>query len=98
MVQLPVPLCLVGDGPRASAKSANLSPRRGMKMRAAIYARVSSERKEKEHTVGSQLEALRNYAAQHGMNSDEESTDEEYSGARLDGQDVGGQGDVEDAR
>ena len=32
-------------------------------MRAAIYARVSSERQEKEHTVGSQLEALRAYAA-----------------------------------
>jgi DNA invertase Pin-like site-specific DNA recombinase len=33
-------------------------------MRVAIYARVSSERQEKEHTIGSQLEALRNYAAQ----------------------------------
>ena len=53
-------------------------------MRAAIYARVSSERQEKEHTVGSQLEALRNYAAQHGMNIVEEFTDEGYSGARLD--------------
>jgi site-specific DNA recombinase len=55
-----------------------------MKMRAAIYARVSSEKQEKEHTVGSQLEALRNYAAQHGMNIVEEFTDEGYSGARLD--------------
>jgi len=53
-------------------------------MRAAIYARVSSEKQEKEHTIGSQLEALRNYAAQHGMNIVEEFTDEGYSGARLD--------------
>jgi site-specific DNA recombinase len=55
-----------------------------MKMRAAIYARVSSEKQEKEHTIGSQLEALRNYAAQHGMNIVEEFTDEGFSGARLD--------------
>jgi site-specific DNA recombinase len=55
-----------------------------MNMRAAIYARVSSEKQEKEHTIGSQLEALRNYAAQHGMNIVEEFTDEGYSGARLD--------------
>src|SRR5487761_219716 len=55
-----------------------------MKMRAAIYARVSSERQEKEHTIGSQLEALRNYAAQNGMEIVEEFTDEGYSGARLD--------------
>jgi site-specific DNA recombinase len=53
-------------------------------MRAAIYARVSSERQEKEHTIGSQLEALRNYANQHGMEIVEEFTDEGYSGARLD--------------
>ena len=43
-------------------------------MRVAIYARVSSERQEKEHTIGSQLEALRNYAAQHRMNIVEEFT------------------------
>ena len=53
-------------------------------MRTALYARVSSERQEKEHTIGSQVEALRNYAAQHGMNIVEEFTDEGYSGARLD--------------
>jgi site-specific DNA recombinase len=53
-------------------------------MRAAIYARVSSERQEKEHTIGSQLEVLRNYAAQNGMEIIEEFTDEGYSGARLD--------------
>jgi site-specific DNA recombinase len=53
-------------------------------MRAAIYARVSSERQEKEHTVGSQLEALRAYAAKNGMEIVEEFIDEGYSGARLD--------------
>jgi site-specific DNA recombinase len=53
-------------------------------MRTALYARVSSERQEKEHTIGSQLEALRNYAAQNGMEIVEEFTDEGYSGARLD--------------
>src|SRR6516225_8376652 len=53
-------------------------------MRVAMYARVSSERQEKEHTIGSQLEALRNYAAQNGMEIVEEFTDEGYSGARLD--------------
>ena len=53
-------------------------------MRTALYARVSSERQEKEHTIGSQLETLRNYAAQNGMEIVEEFTDEGYSGARLD--------------
>src|SRR5215471_13492464 len=53
-------------------------------MRAAIYARVSSERQEKEHTIGSQVEALRAYAAKNGMEVIEEFTDEGYSGARLD--------------
>ena len=53
-------------------------------MRAAIYARVSSERQEKEHTIGSQLEALRGYSADNGMEIVEEFTDEGYSGARLD--------------
>src|SRR6059036_497811 len=53
-------------------------------MRTAIYARVSSERQEKEHTIGSQLEALRAYAAKNGMEVVEEFTDEGYSGARLD--------------
>src|SRR2546422_3347999 len=53
-------------------------------MRVAIYARVSSQRQEKEHTIGSQLEALRVYAAKNGMEVVEEFTDEGYSGARLD--------------
>jgi DNA invertase Pin-like site-specific DNA recombinase len=45
-------------------------------MRAALYARVSSERQEKEHSIGSQLAALREYAAKNGMEIVEESTDE----------------------
>src|SRR5438876_11709205 len=53
-------------------------------MRVAIYARVSSQRQEKEHTIGSQLDALRAYAAKNGMDIVEEFTDEGYSGARLD--------------
>lgn len=53
-------------------------------MRAAIYARVSSERQEKEHTIGSQLEALRAYAAKNALPIVEEFSDEGYSGARLD--------------
>jgi site-specific DNA recombinase len=53
-------------------------------MRTALYARVSSERQEKEHTIGSQVEALRAYAIKHGMAIVEEFTDEGYSGARLD--------------
>src|SRR6266566_4203905 len=55
-----------------------------MKMRAAIYARVSTETQEKEHTIGSQLEALRAYAVEHEMQVIEEFTDEGFSGARLD--------------
>src|SRR5260370_1849602 len=53
-------------------------------MRAAIYARVWSEKEGKEHTGGSQREALREYARQHEMQVIEEFTDEGYSGARLD--------------
>ena len=36
-------------------------------MRAAIYGRVSTDKQEKEHTIGSQLEALRAYAAKNQM-------------------------------
>ena len=53
-------------------------------MRVALYARVSSERQEKEHTIGSQLEALRNYSAHNGMEIVQEFTDEGHSGVRLD--------------
>src|SRR5438132_12980014 len=53
-------------------------------MRVAIYACVSREGQEKENTIGSQLDALRTYAAKNGMEIVEEFTDEGYSGARLD--------------
>jgi len=53
-------------------------------MRTAIYARVSSERQERERTIGSQLEALRAYAAENQLSVKGEFADEGYSGARLD--------------
>ena len=53
-------------------------------MRTALYARVSSQRQEKEQTIGSQLEALRRYASDNGLELVEEFTDDGYSGARLD--------------
>ena len=53
-------------------------------MRAAIYGRVSTDKQEKEHTIGSQLEALRAYAAKNQMEIVGEFADEGYSGARLD--------------
>ena len=53
-------------------------------MRTALYARVSSQRQEKEQTIGSQLEALRRYASDNSLELIEEFTDDGYSGARLD--------------
>jgi len=53
-------------------------------MRTALYARVSSQRQEKEKTIGSQLDALRRYASDNALELVEEFTDEGYSGARLD--------------
>jgi site-specific DNA recombinase len=53
-------------------------------MRTALYARVSSERQEKEQTIGSQLEALRSYASDNGLELVEEFIDDGYCGARLD--------------
>ncbi|MCP3882929.1 MAG: recombinase family protein, partial [Sulfitobacter sp.] len=53
-------------------------------MRTALYARVSSERQEKEQTIGSQLEALRRYASDNGLELVEEFIDDGYCGARLD--------------
>lgn len=52
-------------------------------MRAAIYARVSTELQEKEATIQSQLEALRQYAKEHGHIIVQEFTDEGYSGTTL---------------
>ena len=53
-------------------------------MRAAIYARVSSERQEKEQTIGSHLDALRRYASENSLELVEEFIDDGYCGARLD--------------
>jgi site-specific DNA recombinase len=55
-------------------------------MRAAIYARVSTERQERQQTIDSQLAALSTWAEQagHGLMAEHVFRDEGYSGARLD--------------
>jgi len=53
-------------------------------VRAAIYARVSTERQEKDQTVNSQLEALRDYARKNAYPIIDEYIDEGYSGELLD--------------
>ena len=55
-------------------------------MRAAIYARVSTEKQGRDQTIDSQLEALRGWAAAHGHELKDEHVfiDEGYSGSRLD--------------
>ncbi len=55
-------------------------------MRAAIYARVSTERQERQQTIDSQLSALRVWAEAggHELNDRHVFRDEGYSGARLD--------------
>ncbi len=55
-------------------------------MKAAIYARVSTDKQGRDQTVDSQLEALRRWAAAHGHELKDEHAyiDEGYSGARLD--------------
>ena len=55
-------------------------------MRAAIYARVSTERQERQQTIDSQLSALRAWAEAGGyeLNDRHVFRDEGYSGARLD--------------
>ena len=55
-------------------------------MKAAIYARVSTEKQGREQTVDSQLDALRRWATAHGHELKENHVyiDEGYSGARLD--------------
>ena len=52
-------------------------------MQVAIYARVSSERQEREETVQSQLEALRTYAEAKGYGAPTEFVDEARSGYDL---------------
>ena len=55
-------------------------------MRTALYARVSTERQERQQTIDSQLAALRGWAAANGHQLAEEHVfrDEGYSGGRLD--------------
>jgi site-specific DNA recombinase len=55
-------------------------------MKAAIYARVSTDKQGRDQTVDSQLEALRRWATSHGheLKDDHVYIDEGYSGARLD--------------
>ena len=55
-------------------------------MHAAIYARVSTERQERDQTIDSQLAALQSWVQQQGYDLLPEHcfTDEGYSGARLD--------------
>jgi site-specific DNA recombinase len=55
-------------------------------MRAAIYARVSTERQEQQQTIGSQVAALRDWTAARGHVLAEAHVfrDEGYSGSRLD--------------
>jgi len=55
-------------------------------VRAAIYARVSTERQERQQTIDSQLSALRAWAEAggHELNDRHVFRDEGYSGARLD--------------
>ena len=55
-------------------------------MRAALYARVSTERQERFQTIDSQLAALRDWAATggHEISDDFVFRDEGYSGSRLD--------------
>ena len=54
-------------------------------MRAAIYARVSTAKQELEQTIESQLERLRGYAENEGLELDEKHVyvDEGYSGTKL---------------
>src|SRR4051812_4952302 len=55
-------------------------------MRAAIYARVSTERQERQQTIASQLSALRDWASTHDhvLADAHVFRDEGYSGSRLD--------------
>ena len=54
-------------------------------MRAALYARVSTERQERFQTIDSQLATLRDWAATggHEISDDFVFRDEGYSGSRL---------------
>src|SRR5688500_9203438 len=60
--------------------------RRRIPMRAAIYARVSTERQGREETVDSHVYALRRWADEqhHELSSEHIYIDEVYTGSRLD--------------
>src|SRR3954469_13368668 len=60
--------------------------KRRSSMRAAIYARVSTERQGREQTVHSQLEALKRWANElhHELASEHIYIDEGYTGSLLD--------------
>jgi len=53
-------------------------------MRVALYARVSTDRQERERTIGSQVEALEARARAEGWTVEMTCTDDGYSGTRLD--------------
>lgn len=53
-------------------------------IRAALYARVACTTPQTQHAIMSQLEALRDHAANSRMKVIEEFTDEGYTGSRLD--------------
>jgi site-specific DNA recombinase len=53
-------------------------------MRAALHARVAWATQQTKHTIGSQLEALREYAVKSGMEIIGGVTEEGYRGLRLD--------------
>src|SRR5215470_1710851 len=57
---------------------------KGMVMKAAIYARVSTERQAERATIGSQVEALRAHVAAAGHELVGDYRDDGHSGARLD--------------
>ena len=65
-------------------------------MRAALYARVSTERQERQQTIDSQLTILRGWATAEAHQLAEEHVfrDEGYSGARLDRPGLGALRDV----
>jgi site-specific DNA recombinase len=55
-------------------------------MRAAVYARVSTDRQNRDQTIDSQLAALRQWAERHGhdLRPEHVFTDDGYTGSRLD--------------
>ncbi len=72
--------------PRSEPPNCHPLPPSGPVKVAAAYARVSSDRQEKEQTIASQLEALTQAAQQRGyqLPPDLLFLDDGYSGARLD--------------